>query len=105
MLAEKIIDRGAVPQQTEYGGDAGGKFIDFAGKSKEKQKDPVPQRRLVVIIFPVQGGRDVVAGKLHLQGYQRADALVIDKGQLAQVDQQSRRQKGQYARVEPGPVC
>ena len=92
MLAEKIIDRGAVPQQTEYGGDAGGKFIDFAGKSKEKQKDPVPQRRLVVIIFPVQGGRDVVAGKLHLQSHQSADCFIIDESQFAQVDQQGRRQ-------------
>ena len=92
MFSKKIVDRGPISHQAKHSGQTGGKFVDPAGELEEHQQNPVPQRRFIVVIFPVQGGRDVVAGKLHLQSHQSADCFIIDESQFAQVDQQGRRQ-------------
>ena len=105
MLPAEIVDGAAEGEREERGRKAGGKLIDAPRDLKEGQQYPVVQRGLVVVENPVQGGRDVVAGKFHLQRHQRADAFIVDEGQQPQVDQQGRRQQGYCGQVEPAFVC
>lgn len=87
MPAKKQKNRQRIATKCQNRWQARTKFRNLAAEPEGNQQQPIVQRGLVVIKLAVQGGRDVLSRQFHLQCHQRPDALVVDHGHQAQVDQ------------------